>query len=130
MQTWSGGSTHITMPNFLEAGLSKQTLRFFKFSKWLRPPLSLIFEIAKISLAIWVERVETHQHAKFRQNRSIGCEDIKSFQFCKMAAATILDCPIGEILMADVVWRSRPSQNQILLKLVVPLRRYCNFCNF
>jgi len=30
-------------------------------------------------IAIWVARVETHQHAKFRQNRSIGCEDIKIF---------------------------------------------------
>jgi len=27
-----------------------------------------------------VERVETHQRAKFRQNRSIGCEDIKILQ--------------------------------------------------
>ena len=27
-----------------------------------------------------------HQHAKFFQNRSIGCEDIKIFQFFKMAA--------------------------------------------
>jgi len=27
-----------------------------------------------------------HQHAKFRHNRSIGCEDIKIFPFFKMAA--------------------------------------------
>jgi len=48
MQTWSGGSTHITIPNFLETGLSKaDILRFFKFSKWLLPPPSWIFEIAK-----------------------------------------------------------------------------------
>jgi len=47
MLTRSGGSTHISMPNFLETGLSKaDILRFFKFSK--RPPLpSWIFEITK-----------------------------------------------------------------------------------
>ena len=27
-----------------------------------------------------VHRVETHQHAKFHQNRSVGCEDIRFFQ--------------------------------------------------
>jgi len=27
--------------------------------------------------------VETHQHAKFRQNRSVGCEGIKIFRFFK-----------------------------------------------
>ena len=33
MQTWLGGSTPITMPNFLEAGLSKSDiLQFFKIS--------------------------------------------------------------------------------------------------
>jgi len=48
MQTWLGGSKHITMPYFLETGLSKSDiLRFFKFSKCLLPPLSWIFEIAK-----------------------------------------------------------------------------------
>ena len=36
MQTWLGGSTHITMPNFLEAALSiSDILRFFKFSKYI-----------------------------------------------------------------------------------------------
>ena len=43
MQTWSGVSTHITMPNFLENGLSKAD----KFSKWLLMLLSWISEIAK-----------------------------------------------------------------------------------
>ena len=40
----------------------------------------------EIILVVVVQSVETHQHAKFRQNRSIGCEDIKIFQFFKMAA--------------------------------------------
>jgi len=38
-------------------------------------------------LAIGVQSFDTHQFAKFRQNRSISCEDIKIFQFFfKMAA--------------------------------------------
>jgi len=72
------------MPDFLETGLFKaDILRFFKFSKSLLLMLSWIFEIAKFLLAIWVERVETQQHAKFRQNRSIGCKDIRFFDFSR-----------------------------------------------
>jgi len=40
----------------------------------------------EILLVIGVQREETHQCAKFRQNRSIGCEDIMIFRFFKMAA--------------------------------------------
>jgi len=40
----------------------------------------------EILLAIGVQRVETQQHDKFRQNRSIGCENIKIFRFFKMLA--------------------------------------------
>jgi len=39
----------------------------------------------EILLAVGVERVETHQHAKFHQN-PICCEDIKIYRFFKMAA--------------------------------------------
>jgi len=45
----------------------------------------------EILLAIGLERVYTHEHAKFH---SIGWEDIKIFWFYKMAAATILDIQI------------------------------------
>ena len=51
--------------------------------------------------------METHQHAKFCQNRLIGCKDIKIFQFFKIASAAILDFQIGEILLADGVWRAQ-----------------------
>ena len=61
----------------------------------------------KILLVICVERVDTHQHDKFRPNQSISCEDIKIFRFFKMAAATILDCWIRDILMAYGVWRAQ-----------------------
>ena len=41
----------------------------------------------EILLASGVQRVETHQRAKFRHNRSIGGEDnIEIFRFFKMAA--------------------------------------------
>ena len=46
---------------------------------------------AAILLVIRVERVKMHQHVKFRQNRSISCEDIKIFRFFKMADAAIFD---------------------------------------
>jgi len=60
----------------------------------------------EILLATRVEMVETHQRAKFRYNRAIGCKDIKIFQFLKMAAVAILDFEICEILLADGVWRA------------------------
>ena len=47
-----------------------------------------------ILLVIRVQKVETNLQAKFCQNRSIGYEDIKIFQFFKMAAAAILDFQI------------------------------------
>ena len=85
--------------------------RIFDFSRW-RPPPSWIFEIVKFYLLLvsggprritvpnfenqsfrilrffesGVQRLETHQHAKFCQNRSIGCKYIKIFRFFKMAA--------------------------------------------
>ena len=78
--TVSGGHRRITVANFVKIGHSiAEILQFFKFSKWPPPP-SWIFEIVKL-LAIWVEKVETHQNAKFRQNRSIGCEILRFFVF-------------------------------------------------
>jgi len=54
----------------------------------------------KILLVIRVVRVETHQHAKFCQNRSIGRKEIMIFRFFKMADAAILDCRIHKLLLA------------------------------
>jgi len=61
-------------------------IAIFRIFKW-PSPLSWIFWNSKILLAIGAERVETHQHAKFRQNRSTGCEDIKIFRFFKITAS-------------------------------------------
>ena len=40
----------------------------------------------EILLIVEIQRLEMHFHAKFCQNRSIGCEDIKIFRFYKMVA--------------------------------------------
>jgi len=60
----------------------------------------------EILLVVRIQRVKTHLHAKFCQNLSIGCEDIMIFEYFKMAAATILDFQICEILLADGVCRA------------------------
>jgi len=81
----SGGPRRITVPNFVKIGRSiAEILRFFKLSTWLQPP-SRIFKIT-IFWPIGVQRVETYQLAKFCHNRSIRCENIKIFRFCKNAA--------------------------------------------
>jgi len=41
-------------------------------------------------LANSVQRIKTHEHVKFWQNRSFSCKDIKIFQFLKMAGLAIL----------------------------------------
>jgi len=61
----------------------------------------------EILLVIVVQSVETHQHAKFRQNRSISCKDIKTFRFFKMAAVAILDFRNHELLFDDGIWRAQ-----------------------
>ena len=51
--------------------------------------------------------METHQHAKFSQNWSVGCEGINIFQFFKMAGDAILDFQMCEISLADSVWKAQ-----------------------
>jgi len=66
----SGEPRRITVPNFVKIGLSvAEILWFFVLNFWNR----------EILLAIGMERIKTHQHAKFCQNRSVNCEDIKIF---------------------------------------------------
>ena len=73
------GPRRKAVPNFVQIGRSvAEILRFFEFSRWPPPP-SYIFEMENFLLANGVHRIETHQHAKYRQNQSIGCEDIKIF---------------------------------------------------
>jgi len=64
----------------------------------------------KILLVTTVQRAETHPLAKFCQNRSIGCEDIKIFRFFKMAAAAILFFWNSEFLCAVNICRTQMHQ--------------------
>jgi len=66
----------------------------------------LEFLKSKILLVIVVQSLKTHQYTKFRQNRSIGCEDITIFQFFKMAAVAILDFRNRKLLFAHGIWRA------------------------
>jgi len=51
----------------------------------------LVFLKSRNFIGYSVQRVETQQYAKFRQNRSIGCEDIKFFRFSRWRPSAILD---------------------------------------
>jgi len=76
--TWS---RHTSMPKIVNICQSAaKVLRFFSiFQDGGRRRLG--FLKSWILLANKVLRVETHQHDKFSQNRSIGWEDIKIFWF-------------------------------------------------
>jgi len=105
-----------------------ETLQFFEFSKW--PPPSWIFEIAKFYWLLGRRGSRRIQHAKLRQNRSIGCEDIKIWFFkdggCRHLGLSNSQNFIGWH------WPVGPDVPlyQILLKSVIPLRRRCNFGYF
>jgi len=126
MLTQLGKMRNITMPIFFKTGLSKaEILRFFDFPNGRCR--HLLFLKSPNFLANSVQRVRTHEHVKFWQNRSISCEDIKIIQFFNMAAAAILDCQIHKILLA---WGPRRITLPNFGKIVVPLRKCCNFSNF
>jgi len=94
MQTRSGKLTHITIPNFLETGLSKaelaDILRFFKFSKWPPPP-SWIFEITKFYWLFWwrgSKRISTRNFAEIGQSVETI---LRLFDFSRWRPSAILD---------------------------------------
>ena len=66
--------------------LNKKHLKNVGPIRHCEPPHAHSPGVATVALAIGIQRVEMHQHAKFRHNRSIGCEDIEIFRFFKMAA--------------------------------------------
>jgi len=83
-------------------------IAIFQIFKCLLPALSWIFKIAKFYwLFGWKRsrRISTPNFVKIGQS---VVKVIRFFVFFKMAAATILNCRIHEILIADAVWRSRP----------------------
>ena len=89
-----------------------------------------IFWNRKILLAVRVQSFETHQHAKFHQNRSIIYEDIKFFSIFQDGGNCHL---VLSNLQYFISWRCleglEASLYQISSKSVVPLRQYCDFSN-
>ena len=76
--TLAGGPRRITTKFCQNWSFRCRDIAFFRIFKMAAAAI-LDFWNREILLVIVVQRVETHQHAKFRQNRSIGCEDIKIF---------------------------------------------------
>jgi len=94
------------MPFFFKTGLSKaEILRFFDLPNGRRR--HLLFLKLPNFLANAVQRIKTHEHVKFWQNQSIGCENIDIFQFLKIAGDAILHFQICEISLADSVWKAQ-----------------------
>jgi len=92
--TVSGGPRLITVPNFVKLVVHCENIAIFRIFKMSAAAI-LDFWNREILLAIAMEKVETHQRAKFRQNQSIGCEDIKIFRFFKIAAVRHLGFVCG-----------------------------------
>ena len=96
----SYGPRQITVPNFIKIVAPLQ--RYCDFSNLQDGRRRhLVFLKLRNFIGYWIQRVETHQCAKFRQNWSIGCKDIKIFRFFMMAAAAIFDFRNRQILFAD-----------------------------
>ena len=92
--------------NFFQTGLSKaKILRLLDFPNGCHR--HLLFLKSPNFLSNGVQRIKTHEHVKFWQNRSIGCEYINLFQFFKMAGDAILDFQICEISLAESVWKAQ-----------------------
>jgi len=66
-------------------------------------------QICKMLLAKGVQRVESHQLAKFCRNRSIGCENLHMYRFFKIAAVRHLEFVWGTFGPPAVsTWESLP----------------------
>jgi len=92
----SGGSRYITVPNFVIGQTDAEILQSFDFSRWPSPK-TWILKLAKFYLLTvsrgpsHITKVETYQPAKFRQNRSIGCKDIRFVDFSRWRPSAVLD---------------------------------------
>jgi len=106
MLTRLGGTRDISMSIFFSklVSLQSEILQFFNFSN-VRS--HLLFLKSPNFFANGVQRIKTHEHVKFWQNRSIGYKDIKTFPFFKVADAAILNFQICEISLADIVWKAQ-----------------------
>jgi len=124
MQTWSGRSTHITMPNFLETGLSKAViLRFFKFSTYLLPSLSWIFEISKFYWQFgWrgSRRISVPKFVKICQSVA---KILRFFDFSRWRLRPSWIVKFAKFYWLTVSGGHRASLYQMLSKFIVQLRR-------
>jgi len=82
-------------------------------------------------LANGVQMIKTHEHVKFWQNRSIGCEDIKIFSIFQDGGRRHLGL---SSLQNFIGWRCLEAPGaslyQISSKSIIPLQRYCDFLEF
>jgi len=80
-----GGPSCITAQNVVKISRSIPEILYFLIFKMAVEAI-LDFGIHEILLTHGIQSAETRHCAKFRQNRSIDCEDIKIFGFFKMSA--------------------------------------------
>jgi len=88
----SGGRNRIIVPNFVKIGRSVRyrDIAIFRIFKVAAAAI-LDFWNHEIVFTIGVHSCETHQRAKFCQNRSIGCEDIKIFPIFRWLPSWIFE---------------------------------------
>jgi len=84
----------------------------------------------EILLVTRVQRVETHQHANFCQNRSIGGKDINIFRFLKMGTAAILDFLNREFLFAASIWMAQMHHCTNFVKIGLSVAKILRLFDF
>jgi len=115
---------------FVKIGRSVvEIIAIFRFLKMAASAI-LDFWNLVILLVITVKRVETHLHAKFCQNRSIGCEDIKILDVSKWRPPPSWIFKFVKFYWLTVSGGPRHVTVPISSQSVVTLRRYCAFLNF
>jgi len=86
-----------------------------------------ILHFQKFLWTIFPQGANMHHHAKFHQNRSHSCRDITIF---KMAAVRHLGFVKFKFLTVGEVQRTILHQRTKFYKMVKPLRRYRDLCDF
>ena len=82
---------------------------------------------SKILMDDFLQGANMHYHAKFHQNRSHSCRDITIF---KIAAVRHLGFVKFKCLTVGEVQRTILHQRTKFYKMVKPLRRYRDLCDF
>jgi len=104
-------------------------ITFFRIFKMAAAAI-VDFWNSKILLAIVAEKVETHQHAKLYQNRTIGCEDIKIFSFSQDGGRHHLGLPYSQNYWQTMSGGPRRITVLNIIKIgrsIAAISRYCKF---